>query len=118
MERPTRDVDEIAGLQNDLTAIAAIAARLDTTDPTGHDVPADVIIGVVVRRIRLRARDQHRAPHHRVRAINGLVADAEAHPQRRLVAGIDADLALSDDRDALFLERNHLLAPFMPIVRL
>src|SRR5882757_2511303 len=47
-----RDVDEIAGLQDDLLAVAAIALRLDAPDPARHDVPADVVVRVVMRRVR------------------------------------------------------------------
>src|SRR3954447_24073697 len=39
-----RNIDEIAGLQDDLLALAAIAARLDAPDPAGHDVPADALL--------------------------------------------------------------------------
>src|SRR6478672_7745384 len=46
-----RNVNEIAGFQDDLLALAAIAARLDTPDAAGHDVPAHVVVGMIMGRI-------------------------------------------------------------------
>ena len=89
---PLGHIDEVAGLQDDLLAVAGVALRRDAADLARHDVPADVVVGVIMRRVRPRARDQHGAAHHGVGDVDGLVVDAEADAQRRLVGRVDADL--------------------------
>ena len=78
-----------------------------------EDVPADVVLGVVMRRIRPRARHQDGAAHGGVGDIaDGLVADAEADAQRRLIAGVGADLPSAARRSA-FAFRTDALSDFL-----
>src|SRR5438132_584489 len=70
---------------------------------------------VEMRRIRLGARQQHGLAHHGVRDVDGGIADAEAHAQRRLEFRVDADGFLADNHHLLSVERDHpAVAPYFP----
>src|SRR5258707_10884311 len=50
VDRAARDIDEVAALQDDLLAVAAVALGRPYADLAVEDVPAHVVLGVIVRR--------------------------------------------------------------------
>src|SRR5687767_3442648 len=72
-----------------------------------HRILPDMMYQQVVGWIGPRAAHEHGAPDDRVGGIDGLVADPEPYPQRRLVHGVNAHFSLSHDRHGLLVEGDH-----------
>src|SRR4051794_6178074 len=108
MDRARRNIDEIAALQNDFFTIAAVAFGVPALDLAVEDVPADIVLGVIMCRVRSRAWHENGAAHRGVRDIAyRFVADAEPDAKGRLISCIRPDLLLADDRQQLFFQWMH-----------